>query len=83
MRMKRTQVHVGANEGTKTFTRTRSLSRVSNSEKLKTSRIAGYKDFEEELTNKRSLSRVSKVSKYETDEIVGRSRKDVRKKSKQ
>ncbi|KAJ8568144.1 hypothetical protein K7X08_020866 [Anisodus acutangulus] len=45
--------------------------------------VHGYKDFEEELTNKRSLSRVSKVSKYEKDETVGRSRKDVRKKSKQ
>ncbi|XP_060217579.1 uncharacterized protein LOC132644927 [Lycium barbarum] len=52
-------------------------------EKLKTSKIAGYKDFEEELTNKRSLSRVSRVSRYEKDENVGRSRKDVRKKSEQ
>ncbi|XP_055818040.1 uncharacterized protein LOC129887106 [Solanum dulcamara] len=52
-------------------------------EKLKTSKISGYKDFEEELTNKRSLSRVSKVSKYEKDETVGRSRKDGRKKSEQ
>ncbi|KAJ8565831.1 hypothetical protein K7X08_008407 [Anisodus acutangulus] len=52
-------------------------------EKLKTSKIAGYKDFEEELTNERSLSWGSKVSKYEKDETVGRSRKDVRKKSEQ
>lgn len=44
-------------------------------EKLKTSKISGYKDFEEELTNKRSVSRVSKVSKFEKDENVGRSRK--------
>lgn len=50
-------------------------------EKLKTSKISGYKDFEEELTKKRSLSRVSKV--YEKDENVGRSRKDGRKKSEQ
>ncbi|KAK4372422.1 hypothetical protein RND71_007806 [Anisodus tanguticus] len=52
-------------------------------EKLKTSKIAGYKDFEEELTNERSLSWGSKVSKYEKDETMGRSRKDVRKKSEQ
>ncbi|XP_016470168.1 uncharacterized protein LOC107792467 [Nicotiana tabacum] len=50
-------------------------------EKLKTSKFAGYKDFEEELTKKRSFSRVSKVCKYEKDENVGSSRKDVRKKS--
>lgn len=52
-------------------------------EKLKTSKMSGYRDFEEELTNKRSLSRVSKVCKYEKDENVGRSRKDGRKKSEQ
>ncbi|MCD9642097.1 hypothetical protein HAX54_028735 [Datura stramonium] len=52
-------------------------------EKLKTSKIAGYKDFEEELTKKKSVSRVSKVCKYEKDENVGRSRKDGRKKSEQ
>lgn len=45
-------------------------------EKLKTSKIAGYKGFEEDLTKKRSL----KVCKYEN---VGRSRKDGRKKSEQ
>lgn len=52
-------------------------------EKLKSSKISGHKDFEEELTNKRSLSRASKVSKYEKDENVGRSRKDGRRKSEQ
>ncbi|CAN4113392.1 unnamed protein product [Withania somnifera] len=52
-------------------------------EKLKTSRISGYKDFEDELNNKRSHSRVSKVCKYEKDENMGRSRKDGRKKSEQ
>nr|XP_016477656.1 PREDICTED: uncharacterized protein LOC107799098 [Nicotiana tabacum] len=46
-------------------------------EKLKTSKVAGYKDLGEESTKTRSLSRVLKVDKYEILDDVGRSGKEV------
>nr|GLL30589.1 uncharacterized protein LOC109191262 [Ipomoea trifida] len=51
-------------------------------EKLKTSKVAGIRDFEEESTHKhRSIARVSKGVKYESVEEVGRSVKDGKKRS--
>lgn len=51
-------------------------------EKLKTSKVAGIRDFEEESAHKhRSIARVSKGVKYESVEEVGRSVKDGKKRS--